>query len=76
MKNAAHFFVQTQVKPEVNDDDIKIFTLGAEYGFHQAINALADYKWDKDQVSSCLHSAEWAEWLASKREDILKGQDT
>lgn len=41
-----------------------------EIGFQRAVRALFDYK--GEDVTSCLHSTDWAIWLDKNMERILK----
>lgn len=46
--------------------------MAEEIGYQKAVNALLYYKEDSEDVRSCLHNKEWAYWLNSQMEKVLK----
>ena len=47
------------------------FKEGLRIGLDQAIRALRDYREDSEEVTACLHSREWAQWLEKNRSTVL-----
>lgn len=52
--------------------DHDAFKVGIRYGFKKAIDALRMYREESEEVTTCLHSREWANWLELNKEEILK----
>lgn len=47
---------------------------GKEIGFKKAVNALLLYKPESEDVTACMHSAEWGIYLQKNEERILNNE--